>query len=115
MMTLVDEGKYREVATLAIAPAIEFCLPYERPQGAGAEDVITAQFSEDGSFVNAMLEDADYVATSIWLQLRLWAFLDYGVGYDDRFVLLTVLFLCDTLGKRLDPKQPRFVDPVVNQ
>lgn len=115
MMTLVDEGKYREAATTAIVPAIEFCLPYERPQGATAEDVITAQFAEDGSFVNDLLEGDDYVATSIWLQLRLWAFLEYGVGYDDRFVLLAVLFLCDTLGKRLDPKQPRLRDVAVNQ
>ena len=54
-----------------------------------------------------MLEDADYVATSLWLQLRLWTFLEYRIEYDDRLVLLAVLFLCDTLGKRLDPRQPR--------
>jgi hypothetical protein len=43
----------------------------------------------------------------LWLQLRLWAYLAYGAGEQDRFVLLAVLFLADRLSKRLDPKHPR--------
>jgi Tfp pilus assembly protein PilF len=73
-----------------------------------SEDIIKAQFADDGSFVNEMLEDADYVATSLWLQLRLWTFLGYMAEDNERFVLLAVLFLCDTqYGRRLDPGQPR--------
>ncbi len=107
MVTLIDKGSFREAATMAITPELEFCLPFMRDEDTVSEDIIKAQFADDGSFANEMLEDTDYVATSLWLQLRLWTFLGYMAEDNERFVLLAVLFLCDTLGRRLDPGQPR--------
>lgn len=107
MVESLDGSRFHEVATSAISPAIEFCLPCARPSDVIPTDFLKSQFLENGSFEDDRLEGDDYVATSLWLQLRLWAYLEYAEGEQDRFVLLTILFLCDRLAKRLDPKHPR--------
>ncbi len=107
MVDSLDGGRFHEVATSAISPAIEFCLPCARPPDVAPTNFLKSQFLENGSFRDDRLEGDDYVATSLWLQLRLWAYLEYAEGDQDRFVLLTILFLSDRLAKRLDPKHPR--------
>ncbi len=107
MVDSLDGGRLHEIATSAISPAIEFCLPCVRSPDLSQTDFLKSQFLENGSFRDERLEGSDYVATSLWLQLRLWGYLEYAEGDQDRFVLLTILFLCDRLAKRLDPKHPR--------
>ncbi len=107
MVDSLDGGRFHEVATSAISPALEFCLPCVRSPDILPTPFLQSQFLENGSFKDDRLEGGDYVATSLWLQLRLWAYLEYAEGDQDRFVLLTILFLCDRLAKRLDPKHPR--------
>lgn len=107
MVDSLDGGRFHEVATSVIAPVVEFCLPCACPPGISQTDFLKSQFLENGTFRDERLEGGDYVATSLWLQLRLWSYLEYAAGEQDRFVLLTILFLCDRLAKRLDPKHPR--------
>ncbi len=112
MVDSLDGGRFHEVATSVIAPVIEFCLPCAQPPEVSQTDFIKMQFLENGSFRDERLEGGDYVATSLWLQLRLWSYLEYAAGDQDRFVLLTILFLSDRLAKRLDPKYPRVRQPL---
>ena len=107
MVAHLDAGRFQEVATSALCAAVSFCLPCERPGDVPEADFLKGFFAESGKFKDERLEGADYVATSLWLQLRLWAYLAYGAGEQDRVVLLAVLFLADRLSKRLDPKHPR--------
>ena len=107
MVAHLDAGRFQEVATSALCAAVSFCLPCERPGDVPEAGFLKGFFAESGKFKDERLEGADYVATSLWLQLRLWAYLAYGAGEQDRFVLLAVLFLADRLSKRLDPKHPR--------
>ena len=86
---------------------MSFCLPCQRPDDVAGVDFLKSLFAESGLFKDARLEGGDYVATSLWLQLRLWAYLAFEAGEQDRFVLLAILFLADRLSKRLDPKHPR--------
>lgn len=107
MVDHLDAGRFQEVATSALSAMVSFCLPCERPDDVSEADFLKGFFAENGKFKDDRLEGPDYVATSLWLQLRLWAYLAYGAGDQDRFVLLSVLFLADRLSKRLDPKHPR--------
>lgn len=107
MTERLDAMRYHDVATSVISPLLEFCLPCIRAETVSETDFLKSQFAENGSFKDARIEGGDYVATSLWLQLRLWSYLEYDAGEQDRFVLLTILFLCDRLSKRLDPRQPR--------
>lgn len=103
----LDAHAFLDVATAVIEPVVSFCLPCSRPSDVGREDFLRSLFEENGRFSDARLSGSDYVATSLWLQLRLWTYLAYSSGEQDRYVLLTILFLCDRLSKRLDPSQPR--------
>ena len=107
MIARLDSARYHEIATSVISPVLEFCIPCTRPPEVSESDFLKSHFADNGRFKDAMLEDSDYVATSLWLQLRLWPYLEYGTEGQDRFVLLTILFLCDHLSKRLDPRHPR--------
>ncbi|MGI5868336.1 MAG: MFS transporter [Kiritimatiellia bacterium] len=111
MVAHLDAGRFQEVATSALCAELAFCLPCEPPTDISETDFLKDFFAENGQFKDERLEGPDYVATSLWLQLRLWAYLAYGAGEQDRFVLLSVLFLADRLSKRLDPKHPRYRPP----
>lgn len=107
MVAHLDAGRFQEVATAALCEVVSFCLPCQRPDDVAGVDFLKSLFAESGQFKDARLEGGDYVATSLWLQLRLWAYLAFEAGEQDRFVLLAILFLADRLSKRLDPKHPR--------
>jgi len=105
LVAALDAGDYRAVATDIVAATLRFCNNMPCPSGVAPADFLRSQFAENGAFAEPRFNDANYVAVSCSLQLRLWSYLEYGPP--DRFILLTILFLADRLGKRLDPKFSR--------
>lgn len=99
----LDAGAFHEVATAVIAPAVACFRSCSCPVGVAPEDFLKQLFQENEGFVDEQLEGSDYAATSLWLQLRLWSYLAYSTGDEDRYVLLTVLFLSDRLIKYTGP------------
>ncbi len=106
---MFDSSEFSRMAGCAAAPLVAFCRPCERPEDTDTAGFLRSQFLPSGKFADPRIEGEDYVAVSLWLQLKLWSFLEYGNRSDqwNRIVLLSVMFLCDRLSRRLDPQYIR--------